>query len=166
MFRTWIVTLPAGAQPEFPAACVACGADEPDSRIRVGDRAFHWAALLSPVFGAAGRKAKVAAPACTVCRRGDTLKKWGRILMFCALVWVVLSIAVPWSKSLGLSRAAARWVLLGSVAVALFPAYFWTMAFPRAITVDASKDETAYQFASADYAARFAALNGAEVGRF
>jgi hypothetical protein len=127
----------------------------------VSDHAFHWVALLTPLAWFAGRKAKVAVPACTPCRRGDLLQRWGRVVVLFALIIVALAWFYPWTNSLGLSRGTTKLLALMLIAVpGALLWYFWTMIFPRAITLEASSDSTAYQFARAEYATRFAQLNG------
>lgn len=159
LLRTHLVTLPADRRPELPTECVACGAPDPDAAITVADRAFTWSSVVVAWAYWSGRKEKRSFPACTGCRRTDRLVAIGRVMLFVGLVVGALTVVRPWVQSFELGRASSRLLTLALCAVAIAPALLWPMLFPRAVTLDVSKQTVDYQFARKEYAALFLALD-------
>ena len=160
VIRTYDVKLPITQRAVFPSTCVICGADHPDSWIKLSDDAAGLLTML--IWRWFATKVRVEAPACANCAKAYRWKqiKNGIFLTAWLVIGVVIAIeSVPtnWSK---LAKEAA---LLGALALSVLIYVVWTTLDPLPFEILADDTDVSYQFTNAEFAFGFAILNNAQV---
>lgn len=138
----------------FPPACVACGADEPTETLRYARRTQSWLNLLWFYFGARHR---VDVPCCSPCRTRLKRQRFMRGLWFFVALLLAVSIVVPLYSDL--PSGTRRLVGIATVIAVLSPIFVYEVVFPRPFDISVHRDSVNHEFADAEYAAWFLALN-------
>lgn len=154
------VTLPRGYKPVFPRRCVMCGC-EPNSTISVAynGTSLFWIILLPIVFLLRWRRLSI--PICKSCKPKFFWQRVGRFVGGLAIAGLAAAIVYPFVDEW--SRPSKRLALAVAMTVALVPYLLVLVLHPPCFDLTASGGEVEYEFASADYAEDFVALNKSHV---
>ena len=150
------VELPIDAEARWPDRCVACGVSRPGETWSLSARATKWVGLF--LWWLPGTKVTTQVPACRQCRTSMRTQRWARTLV----VWLVIAAAV-WGGMWYLETYEGpfkKWIVMALALVCVLPIVAWEVFFPPATNLTVDKDVVQYEFASAEYATEFAALNG------
>ncbi len=152
------IHLPKSLRPIFPDRCIACGVDHPDGIYRAGTNAIGWWTL---VFWSFGPRFSVNVPACRPCRGRMRRQRWVRLAA--GAVFTLIGVGVGSYLLRWYRGPLKKWLILPIALVGLLPFFLWETFFPRPIDLTAYSTTVDYEFADADYAREFAALNGIEL---
>ncbi len=159
-----IVTLPHGCEPAFPQRCVACAADHPDDLIRAKDRSINWLFFMTIFQWFTGKKAVASAPSCYPCRLAHRRSVWGHEAVLWAAMITVVVLAIPWAKTLDVSRGMEKMIViavgLGAAVPVMMAMQFF---FPLAFSVNSKHKDVDYEFRDPSYARDFYAENREQV---
>jgi hypothetical protein len=156
------IRLPKDHTPRFPPKCIVCHAP-PDSAVRIARNSQNPILIFFlPIFWLFGWS-KVTVPICRKCKPRFRLQRWGRELILWTLVTVAVFLIMPHFKAW--SRLTRKVVVGVLGVVALSPYLLAEVFWPRIFDTTARKRWVDYEFASADYAREFQALNAPYVLR-
>ena len=141
--------------PVFPDRCVACGRGQPDASFRIRRRPTRWLSVLTALPG--GRRTEVHAPACAPCVARMTSRRVVSLVVTILLVTLGVFLALgalgsydgPFKKPLG----------IGGALLALVPWILVEVLWPPVFDITVFRDTVDYEFADADYADEFEAMN-------
>jgi hypothetical protein len=151
------VNLPKSRVAVFPARCIGCGADGPDTTWRVYTHAIGW---WTVVFQGFGPRFSAEAPACRECRGRLRRGVAARIAMNWVLAFVGVGLAA-WA--LGWQQGFwGKWMFIGLALLAFLPLLVWEHVFPPALDMTAYSETVDYDFRDAAYAEEFQKLNRVE----
>jgi fatty acid desaturase len=153
------VRLPRNIVPVFPDACCSCGRDHPGDHILAKGRRVRFIELFLPWLWFFGKRVKLEVPVCAACRPEVlATRRW--MLVVLVVAGAIASYFVfPWVKSLELGRGMTKLVSLGAVVGAIAPLWIYWVFHPPKFDLTVFRDHVDYEFASADYARRFAECN-------
>lgn len=152
------VTLPKDRSPTFPRRCLACGAADPTETFRAFTHAIGWWTVVLWSFGP---RFSVEVPCCLACRLELRSQRWRRWIV--EGVFVVAAALAAFYLLRSYEGAGKRWLLMGAALVGILPLFLWQQLHPVPLELTAYSKTVEYGFRDADFAAEFAALNGAEV---
>jgi len=153
------VRLPRAAVPVFPEACCACGLERPGDRVAYKARRIRWAELFMPWLWFFGQRVTVDVPVCAACRPRVVSGRFWRTAATWAVLIVCLWFLYPWVKSFGLPRTATKVVAMVVVLLGMAPVLVLVALRPPPFDLTVGDGHVDYEFASADYARRFADAN-------
>lgn len=158
------VALSLDVAPRFPDCCVKCRRPAPDSTLRLAERN---AGLLETLFtfGFAGDKFTFEIPACSSCRRRETLRRFARTVVLVVVALATIAILDQLFGWMGLFRGKPAPIRLfvggfpafvgGGIAFLVFE---WVAPSPVEIDVEGARVE--FEFADVGYLQDFVELNG------
>lgn len=150
------ISVPTDLVPVFPGRCVACEElTSATSKIAVDTNNFLTSFFL-PIMILFGRK-KIEFPLCADCKLRFFIQRWTREFISLLIIIVAVLIALPYFKQW--NRQLSRYIVIGIGFLALIPFFVFDTFFPRWFDVTANKENTDYEFSSADYALDFYLLN-------
>ncbi len=150
------ITLPKDTKPVFPDKCIVCHA-KPDSTLRIAHNSQNpIVAFFVPLLTLFGWS-RVEVPICRSCKLRFRFQRWGREIvcwtLIIVLIWWLMPHFKDWS---GLTRN----LVVGALALAALAAFVLAETiWPRIFDTTAHGQSVDYEFASAEYAAEFEALN-------
>lgn len=154
------IRLPKLVKPVFPHRCVYSGDANPDSEVVViANSQNPFLSFLVPILLLFGWR-RVRAPISRRYRARFYLQSSGRDILMIALVVLAFFVFMP---MLGRDTPFRKFKVAGLVLVALSPWILFEVFFPRRFDVTARGEWIDYEFASAEYAEEFAALNESHV---
>jgi hypothetical protein len=149
------INLPRAHAARFPNRCVVCDKLGPASHVRLMTGTLGWWTWLLWWWG---KPFVVKAPACGGC--GWKLHGL-RLLSLCVtiaigaamlwLIWPTVKDMVP--------RGLQKWAMMGLALVCLVPKLIFDIFYAKPFEITAYADNVDYEFASQDYAVKFAMLN-------
>ena len=151
------VRLPNEQAPSWPEACVSCERSARGRTFELPAAKLTWKTLLG--LGAGGPK--ITHPLCNGCRTRFRVARW--------VTSIAGYVAAGLGAALGIvlfpgHEGLMTYVVYGGMALAGYvPVAAWEILRPPAFNATAGPKRTTYEFRSARYAERFAALNDAEV---
>jgi len=152
------IELPINKKAKFPASCVVCAADHPDSKIVLTDSA---AGVLSSWFFHSNlwsAKVTVEAPACKHCASSYRWLRYFYILVLLLSIAAGIFLA-NWCVPPGWSRLLKKISTFAIVLPCLIPYVIWVIKNPLPFHIHADEKKVSYQFRNPDYAKGFAILN-------
>ena len=154
------VRLPKSVKPVFPQRCVYSGDTNPDSEVVVvANSQSAFLSFLFPILLLFGW-CRVRAPISRRYRARFYLQSFGRDILMIALIGLGVCVFMP---MLGRGTQFRDFKVAGLVLVALSPWILFEVFFPRRFNITARAEWIDYEFASAEYAEEFAALNESHV---
>jgi len=148
------VALSQTREVRFPDRCVVCGAECRGSVVALP-------ALDSTLFGylkwVAQRSRKVVVPAHGLCgtKLSRATQGRGMVLLFVVTIPLIVGVAREWPMWSTIAASLVLFVLMAR----------WQGARPLPLEITVSEGKLEFSFRDADYARRFAILNGGEVRR-
>jgi hypothetical protein len=156
------VRLPKSVKPVFPPRCVYSGESDPDAEVVVlANSQSAILSFLAPILLVFGWR-RVRAPISRKYRARFYLQSFGRDLLMLAFAVVGVFVFMP---MFGGGTPFRKLKVAGLVLAALSPWILFEVFFPRRFDVTARGEWIDYEFASAEYADEFAALNESHVIR-
>ena len=149
------VNLPRDHQASFFEDCVRCGWDSGGNRVTLMTHTIGWLTWLLWTFG---KVVRVDVPACRRCAWKIRLGRWWSAAAFVVAVCLVLHFVWPHVDDV-VAPPFRRWARIGLVLLCLSPWFLASVLFPPPIDITAYQQSIDYEFANADDAYRFAALN-------
>lgn len=154
------VTLPKNHPPKFPNKCIVCHC-APDSTVKIAHNSQNpILTFFLPIIWLFGWS-RIEIPICRKCKPRYRIQRWGReiacVVLIIIAIWCIMPLLKDWPR---LTRKIVGGVL---VLLAISPYIFAEVFWPRIFETTARKDSVDYEFASADYAAEFHALNAEHV---
>ncbi len=149
------INLPKAKNAVFPDACVVCGADEPNNTINIDTSSVGWWTAITWWWG---KRFSVHVPACKECAFRLQLRRWGALVVFLILAFVVLAIIAPLITP-HVPASSRKWVMMIALLVCMSPFFVWETFFPPAFEMTAFSDTVDYEFRDEDYAIQFQLLN-------
>lgn len=154
------VRLPRSQRPRFPDRCCVCLRPRPGDVLPVARRGgFFWLDLLMPWVILARKPVRCEVPVCATCRVDAIRYRRIQGAVLGVAVVVALLLVKPWVDSFGWSRGTRRYATIGIAIVAIAPILVWLAVRPRAVDLTVSAEWVEYEFADAEYAEDFRALN-------
>lgn len=153
------VRLPRPAVPVFPDACCVCCREKPGDVVAYKGRRFRWAELLLPWLWFFGKRVRLDVPVCSGCRPQVLSGRFWRTVVLLVALGVGIWFTFPWVKSFGFGRSATKWLSIGLLFVEMVPVLLWWVLRPPPFDLTVEAEHVDYEFASADYAERFADAN-------
>ncbi len=153
------VRLRDDAVPVFPAACCVCLAERPgDRHIVKARRASYWEVLM-PWLWFTGKRVRHEVAMCPACRRREIWRRRWQWLGFGVAIAATLVVWQQCFEPSRLPRAVRRLVQLGLFLAFALPVGFWFVFWPLAFDLTVGDGYVAFEFANAEYAARFRRAN-------
>lgn len=149
------VNVPRAHAARFPNRCVACGAPDPDSHIRIVTGTLGWWTWVAWWWG---MPFKAKAPACAGCSWRQLFLRLLSLVVTIATVVVAFWWIWPLFKE-AVPAGLRRWAMMGLAIVCLLPQILFEVFFARPFDVTAYSESVDYEFTSSDYAIEFALWN-------
>lgn len=153
------VRLPRTIAAIFPDLCCGCLREQPGDSIVVKGRRVGWLEIFLPWLWFFGKRVRVEVPVCAACRPGLLATRRWTLLLIIVGIGVAGYFVFPWAKSLGLSRSMTKLVSLAAVLAVLAPGWLYWALHPPKFDLTVFRDHIDYEFASPEYARRFADCN-------
>ena len=149
------IKLPKSKRAIFPNACVVCGNESPNNKVKISTNSIGWWTILTWWFG---ERFSVRVPACKSCAFKLQARRWGALVLFAILAFFVLGVLDP-LISPHVPKPMRKWALMISVMICLVPLFLLEIWFPPAIDLTAYSDTVDYEFRDEFYALQFSLLN-------
>lgn len=150
------VTLDSDTTPKFPNKCLVCHS-RPDDSVRIAHNSSNWfLGFFLPILMLFGWS-RVELPVCRGCKLRFRAQRWSRELVSWAViiiaVWYMMPYFSEWSSF-------TKKIVVGALAVcAVAPMVMAEVFWPRIFDTTAQGKMVDYEFADADYALEFYAVN-------
>lgn len=152
------VNLPRNHVAQYPNRCVVCGKHKPDSFVRIITSTMGWWLILLWWWWGWFKPFKTRVPACKRCVWRFHFRRFGSLAAVLLIAVIVMLYVWPHWQTIA-PRFGKKYVAVGVIILFIVPVVLFDVFLPPRMDVSVFSTNVDYEFADAEYARDFAAMN-------